>query len=230
MTADDGLPVGFGTESRKCEPYCTALLKMARTGFPFLYPFEHQACDDYPAMCEYHEQTENPMTDTEYPLAFTSGRVHHWHHGTMRHCAFNRELLPAPHCRMNPKTAAEYGIEHGDWVKISSRRGSTHGRAYVTQGVAPGVIVQERFWNPECFDSTQKSITGGWQECNIACLTLETTSSETFGSESYRAFQVKIEKSEKPERIWTEPEEFQPFMPTSEMYAQPQTVEEEVLK
>lgn len=230
MTADDGLPVGFGTESRKCEPYCTTLLKMARTGFPFLYPYEHEACEDYPAMCEYKEQTENPLTDKEYPLAFTSGRVHHWHHGTMRHCAFNRELLPSPHCRMNPKTAAEHGIEHGDWVKLSSRRGSTHGKAYVTEGVAPGVIVQERFWNPECFDSSQKTITGGWQECNIACLTLETTASETFGSESYRAFQVKIEKSEKPERIWTEPEEFQPFMPTPEMYAEPQTVEEEVLK
>ncbi len=230
MMADDGLPVGFGTESRKCEPYCTALLKMARTGWPFLYPFEHQSCEDYPAMCEYLEQTENPLTDTEYPLAFTSGRVHHWHHGTMRHNAFNRELLPAPHCRINPDTAKEYGIEHGDWVKISSRRGSTHGRAYVTEGVAPGVVVQERFWNPECFDSSQKTITGGWQEMNIACLTLETTSSETFGSESYRGFQVKIEKSTRPERVWTEPEEFQPFMPTAEMYAQPYTDEEGVLK
>ena len=83
----------------------------------------------------------------------------------MRHAPFIRELMPVPELRINPKTAAEYGIEHLDWVKITSRRGSSHARAYLTEGIAPGVLITERFWNPECFDDTQSSITPGFEEC-----------------------------------------------------------------
>ncbi len=214
IAENDGLPVGFGTESRKCEPYCSLLIKMSRNGFPFLYPYEQAACPDYSPICYYCDQTENPMTDTEYPLVMTSGRVHHWHHGTLRHSAFNRELLPAPDVRINPITAAAYGIEDGDWVNVSSRRGTTAGRAQLTEGVAPGVLVMERFWFPECFDSTQKTITGGWREANVATLTFDGVVGEVFGSATYRGFQVKIEKGTRPDRIWIEPEEFEPFMPT----------------
>ncbi len=37
---NDGLPAGFGTISRKCEPYCTLLLHMSRTGYPYSFPRE----------------------------------------------------------------------------------------------------------------------------------------------------------------------------------------------
>jgi anaerobic selenocysteine-containing dehydrogenase len=223
--ADDGYPVGFGTESRKIEIYAQGLLKLARTGWPFLYPYDLEPTADYSPICVYHEYKENPLTDTEYPLVFTSGRVHHFHHGTLRHAAFNRELMPAPDCYINPKTAAEYGIEHKDWVKLTSRRGEAHGLAYLTEGLPPGVVRQERFWNPECFDSSQSSVTGGWQECNICTLTLDDVSNECNASATYRGFTVKIEKSTKPDRIWVEPKEFEPFMPT--LQNEPQT--EEVL-
>lgn len=229
MPVSDGLPAGFGTSSRKCEVYCDAHLRMARTGWPYLYPYDMDPCDDYPPICRYLENQENALTDTEYPLTFTSGRVHYWHHGTMRHCAFNRELLPVPDLRINPVDAKKYGIKHGDWVKITSRRGSTHGRAYVTKGIAIGSVFQERFWNPECFDDSQKSITAGWEECNINLLTLDTARSRMFGGSTYRGFQVKIEKSTKPDRIWVEPEEFEPFMPVADRYKSELTNEDEVL-
>lgn len=212
--ATDGLPVGFGTESRKCEAYCTCLIKMARTGFPFLYPYEMPPCPDYSPICTYIDQSENPMTDTEYPLVITSGRLHHYHHGTLRHAAFNRELMPYPEMQINPQTAQTYNIKNGDWVKISSRRGSTHGVACFSDGIAPGVLWMERFWNPECFDSTQKTITGGWEECCMSILTNDYILGDVFGGASYRGLQVKIEKSSRPERIWVSSKEFQPFMPT----------------
>lgn len=213
--AGDGLPVGFATMSRKCEPYCTLLLRMARTGFPFTYPFEQVACDDYSPICTYVEQEENALSgDTEYPLTLTSGRTHYWHHSTLRHMPFNRELMPEPEILINPDSAREYGVADGDWALVSSRRGSTHGVVRETEGIAPGVVWMERFWNPECFDSSQESPSGGWQECNLALLTIEHTANEVFGSASYRGFQVKIEKSTKPDRVWTEPKQFEPFMPT----------------
>ena len=140
----------------------------------------------------------------------------------MRHAAFARELYPEPDVRINPETAAQYGIEHMDWVKLTSRRGEIHGRAYVTEGIAPGVLWMERFWNPECYDASQKEITGGWRECNINVLTKNTAPfNEVFGSYTNRGFTVKIEKSEKPANVWVEPEEFRPFMPT--LQSEPRT-------
>ncbi len=217
----DGLPAGFPTESRKLEPYCTMFLLMSRTGFPWIWPQEFPAIDDYSPICTNVEPVENPYNDDEYPLVITTGRLPYFHHGTMRHAPFSRELYPVPEIKINPRTAAEYGIEHMDWVKLTSRRGSMHGRAYLTEGEAPGQLWTERFWNPEAYDAPQKNPDGGWRQCNINVLTdnyvdsdVEKPYNEVFGSYTLRGFQVKIEKSERPDNIWVEPEEFEPFMPT----------------
>ena len=162
----------------------------------------------------FKEPTESPLNDSEYPLVITTGRLPHFHHGTMRHAPFVRELMPVPELRINPQTAAEYGIEHLDWVKITSRRGSSHARAYLTQGIAPGVLITERFWNPECFDATQDGITSGIEECGYNVMSADEFQNPCFATNSYRAFTVKIEKSERPERVWVESEQFEPFMPT----------------
>ena len=219
---DDGLPSGFGTESRKFEVYCTLLLKMARTGYPFCYPYEQEACADYSPICTYIEPAESPLDDDEYPFVLTSGRVPYFHHGTMRHAAFARELFPTAEIRINTRTAAELGISHMDWVKVSSRRGEVHARAYLTEGVAPRTVWMERFWNPECYDESQPNKTAGWRECNVNVLTKnDAPFNEVFGSYTNRGFTVKIEKSEKPSNVWVEPHEFEPFMPT--LQSEPQT-------
>lgn len=219
---DDGLPAGFGTESRKFEVYCTLLLKMARTGYPFCYPYEQEACADYSPICTYIEPAESPLDDDEYPFVLTSGRVPYFHHGTMRHAAFARELFPTAEIRINTRTAAELGISHMDWVKVSSRRGEVHARAYLTEGVAPHTVWMERFWNPECYDESQPNKTAGWRECNVNVLTKnDAPFNEVFGSYTNRGFTVKIEKSEKPSNVWVEPHEFEPFMPT--LQSEPQT-------
>lgn len=215
----DGLPRGFATMSRKVDVYSEAMLRLARTGFPYMYPFDQPAYDDYDPICTFKEPTESPVEgqpgyDPEYPLVITTGRLPHFHHGTMRHAPFIREVMPAPELKINPETAAEYGIEHLDWVKITSRRGSSNARAYLTQGIAPGVLITERFWNPECFDETQETITPGIEECGYNIMSADEFQNPCFATNSYRAFTVKIEKTERPERIWIESEQFQPFMPT----------------
>lgn len=212
---DDGLPAGFGTESRKLEVYATLYLKLARTGYPYCFPDPQEPCEDYSPICTFSEPAESPLTDKEYPLVLTSGRVPYFHHGTMRHSAFARELFPTAEIRINPKTAAEYGLEHMDWVKVSSRRGSISARAYVTEGVNPQCVWMERFWNPECFDETQKDQTGGWRECNVNVLTKnDAPYNPAIGTYTNRGFTVKIEKGSKPENVWTTAKEFEPFLPT----------------
>ena len=91
--------------------------------------------------------------------------------------------------------------------------GSAHARAYLTEGIAPGVLITERFWNPECFDDTQSSITPGFEECGYNVMSADEFQNPVFATNSYRAFTVKIEKSTRPERIWIESEQFAPFMP-----------------
>ncbi len=220
---DDGLPAGFGTESRKVEVYCQILLRMARNGYPFCYPEPQEACEDYSPICAFIEPAESPINDEangeggEYPFILTSGRVPYFHHGTMRHAAFSRELYPVPDVRINPASAAELGIEHGEWVKVTSRRGEIAGRAYLTEGVAPGVVWMERFWNPECFDESvpAEQRTAGWRECNVNVLTKNSAPfNEVYGSYTNRGFTVRVEKGEKPANVWVEPKEFAPFLPT----------------
>ncbi|MEG0462185.1 molybdopterin dinucleotide binding domain-containing protein, partial [Gordonibacter sp.] len=224
MVVDDGLPAGFGTESRKIETYCQILLKLSRTGYPFCYPEPQEACADYSPICSYIEPAESPLADTEYPFVLTSGRVSYFHHGTMRHAPFSRELHPTAEIRINPVSAKELGIAHMDWVKISSRRGEVHARAYLTEGVNPKAVWMERFWNPECYDASQPNPTAGWRECNVNVLTKnDAPFNEVYGSYTNRGFTVKIEKSEKPAGVWVEPAEFTPFLPTADLLAEAQT-------
>ena len=221
---DDGLPAGFGTESRKIEVYCQILLKLARTGYPFCYPEPQEPCEDYSPICSYIEPAESPLSDEEYPFVLTSGRVPYFHHGTMRHAALSRELFPTSEIRINPASAKELGIEHMDWVKVTSRRGEVHARAYLTEGVHPKTVWMERFWNPECYDESQTNPTAGWRECNVNVLTKnDAPFNEVYGSYTNRGFTVKIEKSQKPANVWVEPEEFAPFLPTEEMLSEAQT-------
>ncbi|MFR4803013.1 MAG: molybdopterin dinucleotide binding domain-containing protein [Eggerthellaceae bacterium] len=137
----------------------------------------------------------------------------------MRHAAFARELFPTAEIRINTRTAAELGISHMDWVKVSSRRGEVHARAYLTEGVAPRTVWMERFWNPECYDESQPNKTVYWRECNVNVLTKMTPFNEVFGSYTNRGFTVKIEVE--AFECMVEPHEFEPFMPT--LQSEPQT-------
>ncbi|MCL1847913.1 MAG: molybdopterin-dependent oxidoreductase [Coriobacteriia bacterium] len=235
--AADGLPRGFSTESRKCEVYCTLLIQMAATGHPYIYPRKQQPVDasigtevkeifpgyefvgSYSPICQHVEPAESPIEgmpgyDPEYPLTLTSGRVYYFHHGTMRHAPFVRELCPVPDVRMHPKTAEKYGLKHMDWVEVTSRRGSTKGRVYETSSMHEKVIWMERHWNPECFDNSQKNKTGGWRECNVNMLTKGSPPyNEFYGSMTNRGFTVNVKKTTKPPNVWVEPKEFEPFMP-----------------
>ncbi len=80
--------------------------------------------------------------DEEYPLILTTGRVlEHWHTGTMtRRVSGLDELVPEERVRINPLDAAKRGVEDGDWVRITSRRGVVEVRAEVTEEVPPEVV------------------------------------------------------------------------------------------
>ncbi len=116
--------------------------------------------------------------------------------------ALSRELFPTAEIRINPASAKELGIEHMDWVKVTSRRGEVHARAYLTEGVHPKTVWMERFWNPECYDESQTNPTAGWRECKRERAHEERRPVQRSVRllHTNRGFTVKIEKSQKPAR------------------------------
>jgi len=54
--------------------------------------------------------------------------------------AAQRELAPTGHVELHAEDAASLGVDSGDWVQVSSRRGAVELRAFVTRGVARGCV------------------------------------------------------------------------------------------
>lgn len=82
------------------------------------------------------------MPDDEYPLVLSTGRIlEHFHTGSMtRRSEVLDTLVAAGVIEMHPQDAAELGVEDGDMVRVSSRRGCIDIAARVTDRVAPGSL------------------------------------------------------------------------------------------
>ena len=65
------------------------------------------------------------IPDTEYPMILTTGRLlEHWHTGAMtRNSEVLDSLEPTPIISMNSRDMSKLGIDAGDMVKVSTRRG-----------------------------------------------------------------------------------------------------------
>ncbi|WP_296013138.1 molybdopterin-dependent oxidoreductase [uncultured Adlercreutzia sp.] len=176
---------------------------------------------DYQPVPYYEEPSESPLTDTDYPLVLTEGRIPYVQHGTMRNIPYIREIYPAPEVWIDPDAAAERGIETGDWVNVKSRRceeseyikDGIFGVAYVTPGICHGVVYMERWWNPEFLEEGQDA-RKSWTLCNMNVLSKKAEPwNPECGTYTLRGFQVEVTKAERPEGIWYEPEDFAPWLP-----------------
>lgn len=77
----------------------------------------------------YHPPAEVP--DAEYPFWLSTGRVlEHWHTGSMtRRIEQLHQAVPEAYVELNRADAQELGIQPGDRIRLSSRRGSIDLRA-----------------------------------------------------------------------------------------------------
>ena len=210
-----GKPQGFPTPSKKLEIYLESMITLARTGKPFATQPLPPASRDYEPLPYYLEPVESPVRDDalsrEFPLVMTNGRVPFYHHSTLRNVPAMREISPVPEIWIHPEDAQKYGISHGGWTWVESLRGKIRARACVTQGIHPGVVCMERFWNPENLDKK----THGWQEMNVNVLSKSSAPyNDVVGTYTLRAFQVKLYPADgAPEGVWTKPEDFSCWLP-----------------
>ncbi|MFC1546761.1 formate dehydrogenase subunit alpha, partial [bacterium] len=90
----------------------------------------------------------NELPDEEYNFTLSTGRVYwHWHTGTMtrRTSTLDREV-PTGYVEMHPENAKKLNVRSGDFVKVTSRRGSINIKVKVTeQVVANSVFIPFHF-------------------------------------------------------------------------------------
>jgi formate dehydrogenase major subunit len=80
------------------------------------------------------------LPDDEFPFVLNTGRLlEHWHTGSMTRRSFALDAIqPEAHVWLNPDDAATMGIADGDFVRITSRRGSIELRAKLSHRDTPG--------------------------------------------------------------------------------------------
>jgi predicted molibdopterin-dependent oxidoreductase YjgC len=85
--------------------------------------------------------TESELPDEEYPYHLTTGRVlFQWHGGTMTRRSKLDEMFPEPILEMHPDDAHSLELVSGDWVQVTSRRGSVICRVMVTGRSPVGTV------------------------------------------------------------------------------------------
>jgi len=82
------------------------------------------------------------VTDKEYPLILSTGRViYHYHTGTMtRRAQGPTERCPESLIEIHPDDAVKFGINEGQMVKVTSRRGKVEAKAQITEKSPQGTI------------------------------------------------------------------------------------------
>jgi formate dehydrogenase alpha subunit len=89
---------------------------------------------------EYKAPAEVP--DKDYPFVMTTGRVlYQYHTGTMSRLSKGiMERCPESLVEINPKDADNLGLTEGQFVKVSSRRGTVQAKSEITTRVSEGTI------------------------------------------------------------------------------------------
>ena len=98
---------------------------------------------------EWRPQAELP--DDEYPLILSTGRrLCHYHTTQTRNAKGFDDIFGEEYIEISPVDAKELGIENGDYVEVSSRRGAVKVRAWVTKRSPRGVCWMSFHFHEAC--------------------------------------------------------------------------------
>ncbi len=147
---------GFRTPTGKLELCCTS--------------FKEFGMDPLPFFTEPPEsEVRTPELAEKYPLVMVSGRRSPvFFHSEHRNIPWLRECDPYPIVEIHPHTAAELGIDDGEWVVIENDRGRIKRKAKLTPIVHPKVVsVPHGWWLPET-KGEEPNLYGIWDyNCNV---------------------------------------------------------------
>ncbi|UCG20428.1 MAG: molybdopterin-dependent oxidoreductase [Deltaproteobacteria bacterium] len=148
------LKEGFSTPTGKVEFYSTTMKKLG-----------------YDPLPGFFDPPESPWSPpellAEYPFQLITGaRIPFFFHTENRVPGPLRNKRPDPLVEIHPKVARKKGIAEGDWIEISSPRGTVVQKAVLTNRVPENVIAADHgWWFPEKYDDL------GWDRSNVNLLT-----------------------------------------------------------
>ena len=94
---------------------------------------------------------ETPELVEEYPLVFSDVHAYRLaNHSCYVNIPYLREMQPEPWFKINPATAAQYGIEDGDWCRVESPHGWVKLVARLLPTIPPDVLMSRRGWWQSC--------------------------------------------------------------------------------
>ncbi len=174
------LHTGFDTPSGKVELYSRQL--------------EEWGFDPLPV---YREPPESPFSAPqlaeEFPLVLTNSKIPGYVHSGGRQIESLRRAHPEPLVTIHGDTAARYGIEPGDWVEISTKRGAIKQRAVLSDEIDPRVVILEHGW----YFPEKEGDLHGWAECNLNVLTSnDPPYARELGSVTLRGILCRVRKAE----------------------------------
>ncbi|MEM6275422.1 MAG: molybdopterin dinucleotide binding domain-containing protein, partial [Pseudomonadota bacterium] len=74
-------------------------------------------------------------------VLITGRQLEHWHTGSMtRRSTVLDAVEPEANCSLHPRTLRELGVEPGDYIRLSTRRGSVTVLARADRAVAEGNV------------------------------------------------------------------------------------------
>ncbi|MEM6595868.1 MAG: formate dehydrogenase subunit alpha [Pseudomonadota bacterium] len=82
------------------------------------------------------------LPDAEYPMVLTTGRqLEHWHTGSMtRRASVLDAVEPEANCSLHPSTLRKLGLAPGDYVRLTTKRGSIEIMARSDRAVSPDMV------------------------------------------------------------------------------------------
>jgi formate dehydrogenase major subunit len=140
--------------------------------------------------------------DAEYPFVLTTGRTaYQYHTGTMtrKSTPFN-QIGPQQMVEIHPRDAKKLGLRDGDFVKLSSRRGSIAAKAWVTERVPENTIFTTFHYWEACVNELTNTATdpiAGIPEFKVAAVKAEKISAAEAGrifEEKRAKYLVDVEK------------------------------------
>jgi formate dehydrogenase alpha subunit len=119
---------------------------------PIAVPEEQRKAFDAPIIGHIAERP-----DAEYPFTLTTGRrVYHYHTGTMtRRAPLLEQIGPEELIELNPEDAKALTVHEGDYIKVSTRRGTVVAKAWITERVPPRVVFSTfHYWEAASNEET----------------------------------------------------------------------------
>jgi anaerobic selenocysteine-containing dehydrogenase len=115
--------------------------------------FEKAGFDPMPTYREPDKSPQGPRwadLGSKYPLILSTGTRDFYFNGSMLHDIKSLQLRsPFPKAEIGPKTAAEYGVRHGDDIIIETDRGRAKMKAHVDKRIMEGVVLVPHGWSGE---------------------------------------------------------------------------------